>query len=149
MQSADISSYIQQEGACPEIFSEIGHLVASLDVHHSLGAAITSAAGDLWWIARTNGAVVAFATARPLKSSPRWHIRFVWALEDDAHALAAMIAAIVKDAKEQGVESLYTNDRLSAKHWAKAKFTMQESTARRGDFRRWELILRKRRGNGK
>ena len=118
-----------------EIFGNLGSWLTNKKVHDELGMAITSQDDDIWYIAFLNNVVVGFLLYRKTKSTNAIHIRFVYGSPNEKKEL---INRVIKDAAEEKIKSIWTNDRKSELVWKELNFTF--TPRNRGEFGRWEKL---------
>lgn len=126
-----------------DIFFKIGAWLTSKNVHDELGMAITSQTDDIWYISSLNNISTGFALTRPTKSTNAIHIRFVYS---DINTKKIFIQTIIKNAKENNIHSVWTNDRKTEKVWKELGFSF--TSRARGEFGRWEKELQIKKTKG-
>lgn len=122
-----------------ELFGLVGPWLVDKKVHETLGAAITCAHGDLWFVAVDGkGNAKGFITARRMKNESL-HVRFVFCAGETQLVYRALIKHAVSHAEETGCTSIWTNDRETATAWKSFGFVV--TSRARGAFARWEKPL--------
>lgn len=120
-----------------DIFFKIGAWLTDKNVHEELGMAITSQKEDIWYISSLNNISTGFALTRATKSTNAIHVRFVYS---DIETKKRFIQTIIKDAKDNNIKSVWTNDRKTEQVWKNLGFTFTGRA--RGEFGRWEKELK-------
>lgn len=134
-----ISIYIHgTEASDAELFCQVGRFALNPKIHTELGNAITSIAGDEWYLYQHDGQTVGFANVRVDKQQ-RWHLRYLWADGAGIKVRDDLIKAVLKQAKKAKAPLVFTNDRISAGIWKLHGFVPGEQ--KRGEFVRWEKTL--------
>lgn len=123
------------------IFGTVGSLLTDKKVHEELGMAITSKDDDEWYIIYNGNDLLGFAVTRKTKSTKALHIRFLYLLDiDQAHKFKKLlIKEIIKNATNDNLKAVWTNDRKKERVWKDLKFDFTERS--RGEFGRWEKKL--------
>ena len=137
-----INRYIQGIDS-KNIFCNVGSWLTNKSVHDELGMAITSQEDDIWYLASLNNVTTGFALTRTTRSTNAIHIRFIYA---DIDTKRVLIKNIIKDAKEDNIKLIWTNDRESEKIWIEMEFSFTKRA--RGKFGRWELDLNNKNSKG-
>ena len=90
-----------------ELFGLVGAMAVSLDVHKSLGVAVTSMPGDMWFVATNDLCeTIGFAQIRVLKNK-NMHIRYLYA-ESSNEEKVNLIRRVIEWANDLEIKTLYT-----------------------------------------
>lgn len=117
-----------------KLFGYVGELCVNPSVHEELGVPVTSQKGDIWLVALDGGEVIGFAQARPMKTGPELHLRYVYAPKRATRE--SLLKAI---GNTLNVRAIYTNARKTDTLWQKFGFKKLQGATRGGtEFVRWE-----------
>ena len=132
-----IKQFIQGADTDSDLFGLIGKWAISKEVHEQLGVAVTGEAGDVWLVKIKAGEPTGFAQMRVFKTN-KAHLRYLFS--ESYQEKLELGNAIIKQAKDAGLESIYTNERRDSPvmpHFEFKKITDNGKTK----FCRWERSL--------
>jgi hypothetical protein len=129
-----IKIYTQGESDNAELFSLVGELALSPEVHEKLGISVSSVNGDIWFVATEKSVCVGFGQIRKMKNGNA-HMRYLYS-EYDNHKLA-ILNKIVDHCQKAGVKTLYTNERKESPVLKDGGLSISKDNAR-GEFFKWE-----------
>lgn len=88
-----------------ELFGLLGEHLLSSRVHTAIGAKITSAIGDLWFVALDGNVVKGFCKLTPSKKPKEINLRAFYAFGDEA-VEKALLQATATHARTMGAETI-------------------------------------------